>query len=127
MDKIGGAIMLTHVGTQTIETSRLILRPFAYTDSASMLKNWVADERVQFMYAEPVYTTEEAVKGLLDKYTASHFIVKKVLLRPVADIYNMNFYQMGDAERRCHHAETTKTKCRRYHRHHQSGLGMCRG
>ena len=32
--------------------------------SASMLKNWIADERVQFMYAEPVYATEQAVKGL---------------------------------------------------------------
>ena len=53
--------MLTHVGTQTIETARLLLRPFAYADGASMLKNWVADERVLFMYAEPVYITEAAV------------------------------------------------------------------
>lgn len=64
--------MLAHVGTKIIETKRLILRPFAYSDSASMLKNWIADERVQFMYAEPVYTTEEAVKELLDKYIGSY-------------------------------------------------------
>lgn len=64
--------MLTHVGTQTIETKRLTLRSFAYTDSASMLKNWVADEQVQLMYAEPVYTTEAAVKELLDKYISSY-------------------------------------------------------
>lgn len=64
--------MLTHVGTQTIETNRLILRPFAHTDSVSMLKNWIADERVQFMYAEPVYTTEPEVKELLDKYIGSY-------------------------------------------------------
>ena len=64
--------MLTHVGTKIIETERLILRPFEYTDSASMLKNWIADERVQFMYAEPVYTTEQAVKKLLDKYIGSY-------------------------------------------------------
>ena len=64
--------MLTHVGTQTIETARLLLRPFTYTDGESMLKNWVADERVQFMYAEPVYITEEAVKGLLDKYIGAY-------------------------------------------------------
>ena len=57
--------MLTHVGTQTIETQRLMLRPFTYADSATMLKNWIADERVQFMYAEPVYTTEAEVKGPL--------------------------------------------------------------
>lgn len=64
--------MLTHVGTQTIETARLLLRPFTYTDGESMLKNWVADERVQFMYAEPVYITEEAVKGLLDNYIGAY-------------------------------------------------------
>ena len=64
--------MLTHIGTQTVETERLLLRPFAYTDGESMLKNWIADERVQFMYAEPVYTTEEAVKELLDKYIGSY-------------------------------------------------------
>ena len=32
--------MLTHNGTQTIETERLILRRFAYSDNADMLKNW---------------------------------------------------------------------------------------
>ena len=31
--------MLTHVGTQTIETKGLILRQFHYFDSVSMLKN----------------------------------------------------------------------------------------
>ena len=64
--------MLTHNGTQTIETERLILRRFAYSDNTDMLKNWAADENVQFMYSEPVYTTKEEVKGLLDKYIGSY-------------------------------------------------------
>ena len=64
--------MLTHNGTQTIETERLILRRFAYSDNADMLKNWAADENVQFMYSEPIYTTKEEVKGLLDKYIGSY-------------------------------------------------------
>jgi ribosomal-protein-alanine N-acetyltransferase len=37
-----------------------------------MLKNWAGDERVQSMYSEPVYETEEAVRGLLDKYIGSY-------------------------------------------------------
>lgn len=64
--------MLTHIGTNTIETERLILRRFAYTDDDAMLKNFIADEKVQSMYSEPVYTTKEAVKGLLDKYIGSY-------------------------------------------------------
>lgn len=64
--------MLTHTGTQTIDTERLILRRFAYSDDAAMLKYWVADEKIQSMYSEPVYSDKEAVKGLLDKYIGSY-------------------------------------------------------
>ena len=64
--------MLTHIGTQTIETDRLILRRFAYTDDDTMLKNWIADEKIQSLYSEPVYTTKAEVKALLDKYIGSY-------------------------------------------------------
>ncbi len=64
--------MLHHVGTQVIETERLLLRPFRYTDDDAMLQYWVADEHIQSLYAEPVYTTKEAVKGLLDAYIGSY-------------------------------------------------------
>lgn len=64
--------MLTHIGTQTIETEQLTLRRFQYTDDDSMLKYWVADEKIQSLYSEPVYSTKEEVKGLLDKYISSY-------------------------------------------------------
>lgn len=64
--------MLTHCGTQTIETDRLILRRFEYTDDDAMLRYWIADEKIQSLYSEPVYTTKEAVKELLDKYIGSY-------------------------------------------------------
>ena len=37
-----------------------------------MLKNWIADEKVQLMYGEPVYQTKEAIKELLDKYIGAY-------------------------------------------------------
>ena len=49
--------MLTHIGTTTIETDRLLLRRFEYTDDDAMLKYWIADETIQSMYSERVYTT----------------------------------------------------------------------
>ncbi|MCH5194053.1 MAG: GNAT family N-acetyltransferase [Oscillospiraceae bacterium] len=64
--------MLTHTGTNTIITERLILRRFEYSDDDAMLKYWVADEKIQSLYSEPVYSTKEAVKELLDKYIGSY-------------------------------------------------------
>lgn len=64
--------MLTHNGTKTIETERLILRRFEYTDDTAMLKYWIADEKIQSLYSEPVYSTKEEVKGLLDIYIGSY-------------------------------------------------------
>ena len=64
--------MLTHNGTQMLETDRLILRRFAYSDDDDMLRYWVADEKIQSLYSEPTYETKEAVKGLLDKYIGSY-------------------------------------------------------
>lgn len=64
--------MLKNIGTKTIETERLILRRFEYADADAMLKNWAADENIQSMYAEPTYSTMEAVNGLLDKYISAY-------------------------------------------------------
>lgn len=64
--------MLRHNGTNTVETERLILRRFRYTDDDAMLKYWIADEKIQSLYSEPVYTTKEEVKELLDKYIGSY-------------------------------------------------------
>ena len=65
--------MVTHVGTKTINTERLILRRFEYSDIDSMLRNWIADEQTQWDYGEPFYPTADAVRELLDtKYIASY-------------------------------------------------------
>lgn len=64
--------MLTHIGTASIETERLKLRRFEYTDDDDMLKYWIADEKIQSMYSVPVFTTKEAVKELPDKYIGSY-------------------------------------------------------
>lgn len=64
--------MLNHFGTQSVETERLVLRRFKYSDNEAMLKNWIADEKIQSMYSEPTYTTTEAVNELLKKYIDSY-------------------------------------------------------
>ncbi len=64
--------MLTHTGTQTIETERLILRRFHFSDLESVFKNWASDEQVQMMYSEPVYETIEATECMLGKYISRY-------------------------------------------------------
>ena len=64
--------MLTHCGTQTIDSERLILRPFRYSDDGDMLAYWISDPKIQSMYSEPTYTAKEEVKELLDKYINSY-------------------------------------------------------
>ena len=64
--------MLTHHGTFKIESERLILRPFQYTDDEDMLTYWISDPDIQSLYSEPVYNTKQEVKELLDKYISSY-------------------------------------------------------
>lgn len=64
--------MLTHCGTQTIQSENLILRKFSYDDNHDMLNYWVSDPDIQFMYSEPIYTTLDEVKKLLTKYITSY-------------------------------------------------------
>ncbi len=64
--------MLTHVGTLSIETERLILRRFEYTDDENMLKYWISDPEIQALYSEPVYSTKQEVREILVKYINSY-------------------------------------------------------
>lgn len=64
--------MLTHAGTAKIETERLTLRKFQYTDDENMLKYWISDPEIQSLYSEPVYRTKQEVKVLLDKFISSY-------------------------------------------------------
>ena len=79
--------MLTHVGTNIVEAERLILRRFEYTDDEAMLKYWVADEKIQSLYSEPVYSTKDEVKGSLDFFNS--FKIHKPLLWAWHKLRNM--------------------------------------
>ena len=97
--------MVTHVGTQMIETERLILRRFEYSDIDSMLRNWIADEETQGGYGEPYYPTPEAVRDLFDtKYIISYVkndyyrwaVIEKETLECIGQIA---FFRMDTANR----------------------------
>ncbi len=61
---------MQQLGTKTIETHRLILRPFRAEDAPAMFRNWAADPVVMEFVTRPLYPTEEAVRGLLERWAA---------------------------------------------------------
>lgn len=64
--------MLTHRGTQTITTERLILRRFRTTDAEAMYNTWANDERVtKFLTWEP-HKSVEATRELLEMWCADY-------------------------------------------------------
>lgn len=64
--------MLTHKGTQTIETERLILRKFRLDDAQAMFDNWANDPRVtRFLTWEP-HGTPENTRQVLEIWCNSY-------------------------------------------------------
>lgn len=60
--------MFKHTGTDLLQTERLLLRKFNYSDAGDMFKNWISDPIVQQNYGEQVYGSEGAVLKLLEKW-----------------------------------------------------------
>ncbi len=57
---------MNHVGTQTIETERLILRRFTRDDAQAMFNNWASDAEVTKFMTWPPYQKVEDAKGYLE-------------------------------------------------------------
>ena len=64
--------MLHHKGTVTIETDRLILRPFAMEDAEAMYRNWASDDEVSKHLTWPTHSSLEISKMVLTDWT-SHY------------------------------------------------------
>ena len=60
--------MLTHKGTQTIYTERLVLRRFTVDDAQAMYDNWASDEKVtEFLTWKP-HASPEISQSILEDW-----------------------------------------------------------
>lgn len=57
---------MKHKGTKTIETERLILRPFTGSDAEPMFRNWASDPEVTKYLTWPAHESIEVTKQLLE-------------------------------------------------------------
>ena len=86
--------MLTHKGTQTIETSRLILRRAVRDDAEPMFRNWASDPDVTKYLTWPTYEKVETAYQILDLWASEYekpdyyqwMIVLKELGEPIGSI-----------------------------------------
>lgn len=63
---------MKHCGTKTIETERLLLRPFCAADAGPMYRNWASDSEVTRFLTWPPHANVEAsltvIEGWVEQY-----------------------------------------------------------
>jgi ribosomal-protein-alanine N-acetyltransferase len=62
---LSGVMIINHLGTQTIETSRLILRKHELTDADDIFRNWVTDPEVSRFWSWQPHKNIDETKSLL--------------------------------------------------------------
>jgi len=86
--------MLSHKGTQVIETKRLILRPFAEADAQAVFNNWASDPQVVRYLTWNVHPSLEFTKEILSIWEAQYMnpkvynwtIILKEIHQPIGGI-----------------------------------------
>ena len=86
--------MLTHKGTQTIETPRLILRRAVREDAQAMLRNWASDPEVTKFLTWPTHDSIDVTRTVLESWLAEYekdnyyqwMIVLKEIGEPIGSI-----------------------------------------
>ena len=86
--------MLTHKGTVTIETERLILRKAWMEDAEPMFRNWANDPEVTKYLTWPIHESIEVTRNLLVNWVESYqkddyyqwMIVLKEIDEPIGSI-----------------------------------------
>ena len=89
---------MKHLGTKTLETDRLILRPFRAEDANAMYANWASDPEVTKFLSWPTYKSIDDAHAILNLWLESYgnpefyqwAIVLKELGQPIGSISVVN-------------------------------------
>ncbi len=63
---------MKHIGTQLLETKRLILRRYETTDANAMFKNWASDDEVTKFLTWPSHSSIEVTRNLLNVWVSEY-------------------------------------------------------
>ena len=89
---------MRHLGTNVVETPRLVLRPFVREDAQAMFDNWASDPAVTKFLSWPTYRSVEDAHSILNVWLESYgkpdfyqwAIVLKELNQPIGSIGVVN-------------------------------------
>ena len=63
---------MTHKGTCTLETERLILRKFRLDDAPAMYRNWASEDRVTEFLTWPTHPSADVSKAVIENWVNSY-------------------------------------------------------
>lgn len=63
---------MNHLGTKTLETERLVLRPFKETDVEDMYQNWASNNNVTKYLTWPTHTSKDITKSVVDLWVSKN-------------------------------------------------------
>lgn len=63
---------MNHIGTQYIETERLVLRRFELADAQAMFDNWASDDEVTKYLTWPTHTDVSVTERILGDWTVQY-------------------------------------------------------
>lgn len=63
---------MNHIGTQYIETERLILRRFELSDAPAMFANWASDDEVTKYLTWPTHADVSVTEGILGQWVPQY-------------------------------------------------------
>lgn len=86
---------MNHIGTQYIETERLILRRFEPSDAPAMFANWASDDEVTKFLTWPTHADVSVTEGILGQWVPQYekddyynwaIVLKKHGSQPIGNI-----------------------------------------
>jgi len=97
---------MKHLGTQTLTTQRLILRPFTLEDAPAMYRNWAGDPQVTRFLTWPTHESEEASRAIIGSwvphYTEDNRYEWAIVLKSLGEpIGSLGVVTMDDAVEAC--------------------------
>ena len=97
---------MSHIGTQTIETNRLILRKFEITDSENMFNNWGSDPKVTKYLSweahKSVKNSEDIINLWLSNYKDNSFYNWVIVLKETDEaIGSISVVNLNEANKAC--------------------------
>lgn len=97
---------MNHIGTNTIETDRLILRKYKITDAEDMLKNWGSDSKVtKYLSWKPhkdIKETKEILNIWISNYDDSNVYNWGIELKEINEVIgNISVVKLEDSNKSC--------------------------